>query len=97
MATNIDLSSGNFTYYQSEEEVLQKLAAIYQKMKVQQAGLVLQEFDPEIASKILAILPAKRVAKIVASMEPKRAAKLLQRWTKKSKKTSSKKNKRGRR
>ena len=62
-------------------QTLEKLAAVYGKMKVQKAGQVLDAFDPDPASDVLALMPAKRAAKIVAAMKPNRAAALLQRWT----------------
>ena len=65
----------------TREQMLQKLAGVYVKMKVQQAGQVLEEFDPAIAADVLALMPPKRAAKIVAAMKPKRAAQLLSRWT----------------
>lgn len=59
-----------------QDKQLQHLIDVYSNMKAQQAGMVLQTLDENIAVRILAGMKGRKAGEVLSFVEPKKAAKL---------------------
>ncbi|PMP89521.1 MAG: hypothetical protein C0170_08445 [Hydrogenobaculum sp.] len=59
---------------QQEEQEIQKYVKVVAAADSDQAGAMLNDVDPEIAAKILVMLPSRKAGSILSAMDPKKAA-----------------------
>jgi len=59
---------------QQEEREIQKYVKVVAAADSDQAGAMLNDVDPEIAAKILVMLPSRKAGSILSAMDPKKAA-----------------------
>ena len=59
---------------QQEEQEIQKYVKVVAAADSDQAGAMLNDVDPEIAAKILVMLPSRKAGDILSAMDPKKAA-----------------------
>lgn len=59
---------------QQEEQEIQKYVKVVAAADSDQAGAMLNDVDPEIAAKILVMLPSRKAGNILSAMDPKKAA-----------------------
>ncbi|GAB6078777.1 hypothetical protein JCM8795_14640 [Hydrogenobaculum acidophilum] len=57
-----------------EEQEIQKYVKVVAAADSDQAGAMLNDVDPEIAAKILVMLPSRKAGNILSAMDPKKAA-----------------------
>ena len=57
-----------------EEQEIQKYVKVVAAADSDQAGAMLNDVDPEIAAKILVMLPSRKAGDILSAMDPKKAA-----------------------
>ncbi|MGC8677794.1 MAG: magnesium transporter MgtE N-terminal domain-containing protein [Hydrogenobaculum sp.] len=59
---------------QQEEQEIQKYVKVVAAADSDQAGAMLNDVEPEIAAKILVMLPSRKAGSILSAMDPKKAA-----------------------
>ncbi len=63
---------------QEKEQEIQKYIQVIASSDSDQAGAMLNDVDPEIAAKILVMLPSRKAGSVLSAMDPKKAALVTQ-------------------